>query len=622
MAKLYPSREVLLYQQKKPQDGELALINFLETALDDSFEIFVQPFINGDRPDVVVLREKSGVLIFEVKDWNLVSYRIDHNKNWKLERENQWIKSPLQQVFAYKKNLFDLHVNDFIIKRIKNPKMWAVVHCGIYFHNAKEQELRSFLVNGHEKDDRYKKFLRYFEIWGYDSLNENYLKNRLKFRWLNRPSKLFTRKIYKNIRWLLKPSYHEAEEGIKLTYSSKQRELIKSRPVQQKIRGVAGSGKTLILAKRAVEAHKRTNSKILILTYNITLKNYIHDRIGEVREDFDWNYFHIINYHQFILAELNNFGVKIQVPKSLKGEALSAYFEDNYFSNRSLFEKNKDKIQAYEAIFIDEVQDYKTAWIDIIRDYYLKQNGELVLYGDEKQNIYAREMGNDGKPNTGILGRWNELDETYRLKANNINVSEAFQREFMSDRYEIDRIMEAEQGYLFQDESVSIYKFVNPNTEPTQIADYIIRSVKAMGINLNDVTVLGETVKKLRQIEYYVRNSLKQFTNSMFENMETYDLIKKQYGVDEWKSQREIEKVRRSKKANFWMNRGHIKFSTVHSFKGWEIHTLFLLVEPSNPASLITQDELIYTGLTRCMNNLLVLNLGNERYHDFFNQFV
>lgn len=43
------------------------LLQFLIANLDDSYEIFFNPYLNGDRPDIVVLRYGYGVLIFEVK---------------------------------------------------------------------------------------------------------------------------------------------------------------------------------------------------------------------------------------------------------------------------------------------------------------------------------------------------------------------------------------------------------------------------------------------------------------------------------------------------------------------------------------------------------------------------
>ena len=69
----------------------------------------------------------------------------------------------------------------------------------------------------------------------------------------------------------------------------KQGDLSESRPVQQNIRGVAVSGKTGVLAWRAVDAHLRTKSRVLLLTFYITLRNWIHDAIDDVREDFGWS---------------------------------------------------------------------------------------------------------------------------------------------------------------------------------------------------------------------------------------------------------------------------------------------------------------------------------------------
>lgn len=66
------------------------------------------------------------------------------------------------------------------------------------------------------------------------------------------------------------------------------------------------------------------------------------------------------------------------------------------------------------------------------------------------------------------------------------------------------------------------------------------------------------------------------------------------------------------------MNSGTTKLSTIHSFKGWEIATLFLLVENDNGVEHeFTTDELIYTAITRCRQNLIIINIGNKRYDNF-----
>jgi superfamily I DNA/RNA helicase len=79
----------------------------------------------------------------------------------------------------------------------------------------------------------------------------------------------------------------------------------------------------------------------------------------------------------------------------------------------------------------------------------------------------------------------------------------------------------------------------------------------------------------------------------------------------------ELDKVRKNKKLNYWMNSGKIKLSTIHSFKVWEVDTLFLIIEAEQKT--FTTDELIYTALTRCRNNLFILDCGKSRYASFFN---
>jgi superfamily I DNA/RNA helicase len=96
-----------------------------------------------------------------------------------------------------------------------------------------------------------------------------------------------------------------------------------------------------------------------------------------------------------------------------------------------------------------------------------------------------------------------------------------------------------------------------------------------------------------------------------------HDLLKKGDKKNRFNSS--IDKVRKNKKFNFWMNSGKVKLSTMYSFKGWEINTLFLILSSdlhSNDPSI--NDELIYTALTRCKSRLFILDTGNEKYSDFF----
>ncbi|MBK9357016.1 MAG: NERD domain-containing protein [Bacteroidales bacterium] len=129
MATFYPDIEQIRAFTVQPEEGEWYLLNFLNENLDDSFEVYFNPFLNGDRPDFIILREGYGVMIIEVKDWKLQHYHLDEKRRWRLNLNGSYIKSPIDQVLQYKENLYNLHIEDLLEYKIKNSKYWAIVCC-------------------------------------------------------------------------------------------------------------------------------------------------------------------------------------------------------------------------------------------------------------------------------------------------------------------------------------------------------------------------------------------------------------------------------------------------------------------------------------------------------------
>jgi hypothetical protein len=81
----------------------------------------------------------------------------------------------------------------------------------------------------------------------------------------------------------------------------------------------------------------------------------------------------------------------------------------------------------------------------------------------------------------------------------------------------------------------------------------------------------------------------------------------------------QLETIRRSKKLNFRMKTDEtMKLSTIYSFKGWEIHTLFLILDGQEEDQKFLTDKLVYTAITRARFNIIILNLGMIKYHQFF----
>lgn len=730
MAQFFPLIDQIQQFSIQPTEGEWHLLRFLERTLDDSFEVYFNPFLNGDRPDIVIMRKSGGVLIIEVKDWDLDLYRLDEKKHWHLKypkneaEARAYIKSPIDQSLKYKENLYNLHIEKLLENNIKNPKLWGVITCGVYFHNSTHQYIEDMLVTPYTNNRGYIKFIRNIELIGRDDLEDISFKKILRKHHILSvlPNYLFEDSLYNSIHRLLLPPIHLKSAGrfisrfdgrLKkqnpqiLMYSKKQDELIfdEKKRKEWRVKGVVGSGKTTLLAAKAVQAYIELlkqgikNPKILILTYNITLKNFIHDKIQQVQAEFDWSSFTILNYHQFINAQLNNLGIDFRREDN---EPLDMFFA-RYYDNYTLFSERKGTTERFDVIFIDEIQDYKRVWMDIVKDCFLFQSGEYprggyYLLGDVKQNIYNRGIIEKDVV-TNVLGV-NTLETCFRSDMKIRDLALGFQQTYFKGKYEIDSTLTYEQDSLFMGQNLQQgylnYMFLK-NENPIQSVFNIIEGNiqnRIHEVSINDITVLGVEFDFLKLFETYYRYKTGRRTTTMFETYEMMFLqgIRESGGIAPQELKRELIKllnrdndrnpdkaerqiaslfsayemysrfpdtfrtrleskcikyncsyndfvfvmncyknvydvfrskvfdtdydfIRTNKKYNFWMNTGNIKISSIHSFKGWESDTIFLILQERKDGDP-SFDELLYTGITRTISNLVVINLGNKEYHN------
>jgi hypothetical protein len=652
--KIFPTLENIKRLKVQPTEGEWFLIKYLLENLSNEIEIYFQPFINGDRPDIILIQKGVGVAIIEVKDWNLDSYKIDEDNHWHLKKDNQHLKSPFKQVFDYKSNMFSLHIDGLLEKKLQNKNFYGRIQPYVYFHKASKKRLDTFYSSVFKKYkildeecnndfknkkiswDKYEKRrkylkqkkskierdLRYYAV-GNDNLEKIILPSKVE--------NLFTDKIYEEFIRYLQPPYHTLNDGIEITYTKEQKKHIGSQNKHQKIIGVAGSGKTVVLAKKAVNAHKRHGETVLVLTYNLTLTKYIHDKISDVRENFSWGNFYITNYHQLITQLLNNLGVDVSIPNEIqknidsiknyndKEKYIEEYFEKTYFSNIKLFEEYKEQIPKYKTILIDEIQDYKSEWIAIISTYFLEENSEFVLFGDEKQNIYERELGKDKRPNTKIVGAWNKLKESIRHKnwdaSQILPLIKSFQKEFLEGKYIIDKYEEEKetqkiiQGTLVEDKSQILFKLSHYTKDKLDVvAHTIINEIREHNIHNDDVVILASKIAILQEIDYIIRKE---------SNINTITIFEAKEDIEKYKN--DIKSIRKFKKIAFNHHSGKLKISTIHSFKGYEAKTVFLIVDEDNYyEELDDNTEIVYTAITRSKFDIMVFTLENSKYNDFF----
>lgn len=551
MAKVFPSIEKILKMKVPPTEGELSLLNFLNNTLDDSFEVYFNPYMNGDRPDIVIVRKRHGVLIIEVKDWDLDAYQLDERKHWILKNDpSTKLKSPIDQVLKYKENLYTLHLDDLYEKRIKDYRFMNVISCAVYFHNATQDAVEEFMVNPYISDKKYQTFLsKNIILLGRDKLQQQAFNQILWKIYMisNNDSQLFTDSLYESISHFLLPTTHQKEDGKYIKYLKKQAELIfKNDRKEFVVEGVEGSGKTTVLARRAVEEYKRVKERngedytpqILILTYNITLINFIHDKINQIQEEFEWTSFTILNYHHFINNQLNNLGIPVVLPNNdIKNQdesrnrkltpEESKLLDILYYSNKNLFLEKKNLIREmnldYDAILVDEMQDYKKKWFEILKETFLKDDGDYLLFGDEKQNIYGNPLLAK-KVETNIPYRRTKLTQSLRAGTIIEKLVEVFQKQLYSDKYEIDEFQKPDDGVLMFQPSGSIkYKFLE-NDFITSIYDIVakLRNIEEYkDIATDDITILSFNVDVLRQLEAFYRHKTGEKSMTMFETKET-----------------------------------------------------------------------------------------------------
>ena len=188
---------------------------------------------------------KLGVIIIEVKDWNLESYRVDDNNKWIVSSVNQPVKSPFQQAFAYKKNFFDMHINGLLEKILKNSKFFGIIKTYVYFHLVKKYQISSLYephlawlrersrsnsdgftskaidFDTYEKGREWiERRRRQFERDSAMSLHQENL-DKIAFPFLHK-DKTFEDGVYTEFKRLLNPPFHYASEGKLPKYSGKR----------------------------------------------------------------------------------------------------------------------------------------------------------------------------------------------------------------------------------------------------------------------------------------------------------------------------------------------------------------------------------------------------------------
>lgn len=559
---------------------EEKLVKFYDKLLKEaspSYDIFFRPVINGDTVDFILLSKSNGVVLI-----NTCGHIND------LEEEYARIKK-------IKDNFFSSHLKSIKVDSISQKKVYAHIKTALFFPNSSLDEINKelYILREHDKSSNY---LLFFVPY-INPMEE--LKNVRAGG--------FKSEYYDEIISLISSNWHSYKDGdlnIKLT--ERQKEIVRGSQKKIRVKGVSGSGKTQVVANRAVEQHIKTGDKVLIITFNISLIQYIRMRICQVPADFSPNMFEITNYHQFFRTMANRYAKKEELWDA---------------DNPNFFDPYRDKIQKYKTIIIDEVQDFQSEWLESIIKNFLTDDGSVSVFGDGEQNIYNRELETETKMPSiyGFRGRWNEMSERVSMRFMNPHIA-TLSSEFAHYFNLSDSALSSQQREFLFDENFYIKYWEYPTDSSShELVNQIRDIVENYELKISETVILASTISLLRDIEkeYVEQTGFKTMitfeTESQYQEVCAYSRYKES----------DLKDIRRVAKVHFTTNCEEIKMSTIHSFKGWESKNVILFLQPDNVVDKNeNSDALIYTAMTRAKCNLFIISLGNEKYDEFFRENV
>lgn len=464
----------------------------LENILSVDDIMYIDAAVNEVAVDFIIVRPNKGILLLNIFEENLNECTLSEDKK-EINVHGQLYQSPIDLI-----NLCQLSIKDgieeLLMSTIEDNRNFSLIKKAVVFSENSIDEIKKFF----EYQNNVFNFTFIFgkEIIENRDISQN-LYTTIGFLYNNNA---FDDVVRRKLARMISPSWHSYQEGrIDMQPIGAQKRLSESSITQQKISGVAGSGKTQVLAFRAVNAMKRTGGDVLVLTYNITLANYLKFRLSEIREDFSWEKIDVYPYHQFF---------------RIRAAECQLHVEFSSYQNEVFFENSKGH-KKYSAIFVDEVQDYTTEWLRIImQNFLLVPNGELVVFGDPKQNVYQRPLDANGDIRLGIIGgQWNRQLTTSRRFTNPrlANLATAFQTQFMANLPTDDIVAENTISNTFNFQIVT-YIDLRQNNSIESIITNIINIISNDNNEARDFAVLASSTKLLRNIDILYRQRTNEQT--------------------------------------------------------------------------------------------------------------
>jgi hypothetical protein len=595
-----PPRSELATLRTPLNAGELAFLNALDAVLPEEWECYIQPHLNGLRPDFVLLNPAVGIAVYEVKDWNLdamsYKYRQDRDSKrlrlWCSDGQTTFVRErddPFRKVMQYKEEIFSLYCPS-----LRDKTDFGIITAGLVFPRARKAALDALLSEVRD-EDRCSCYPHLYPIIGAECIAAPTISAILPAARKTSDSRMKPAVADELRHWLVEPE-HSQEQRRAPALNAHQKRLSTTRTDSgfRRIKGPAGSGKSLVLAARAAALAKE-GKRVLVATYNITLLNYLRDQASRFGlkskgSDIEW-----LNFHAWCkrTCVLNGFGHEYRALWTGKGSD-DASDTDSRLTSDGALESDLATLaarvvampdfQKYDAILVDEGQDYLLPWWNTLRAA-LAPGGEALLVADLTQDVYGTSSAwtDQAMIDAGFVGGpWVRLAGSYRLPESVLPLMKSFASQYLPAANR--DIPDSPEGRLDLTPCEARWIQTSPGRDlPSELFREVRRLLsKDTGRPaVSDITVLVQT----NEVGLAVVDLLNKAHIKVVHTFAPKGL-----------SKREEHALSRKLKLSFFKGDARLKVTTTLSYKGWESPVVIVGIESGRSPGNFAES---YVAMTR-----------------------
>ena len=596
MARVFPPVAELDFLSTPLNVGERQVLDAL-TGLDDGWNVYVQPRLGMDQPDFVVLHPYFGVTAIEVKDWSLGMYRQTVTGLIEVCCKGGWrptSEAPRFQAHRYRNTLFER----FFADPGQTNRDFSIVRAIVVLVRHTTAEARSLLAIP-QMDASTEKWI---EVWGGEDVLRSPLEvvtGRRSPRSLCIPPNC----VDKLRRHLAEPeAASDQRRPLSLSPAAINIDRNPSSARIRRVKGAAGSGKSLGLAARAARL-AGDGKEVLVLTYNSTLPHYLHDlALRRCREvDADIRRITFTHFHDLCHRAIDDSRLAGFEPMSASLPGIVDRYEDSVDRAIDVYKHGRGK--RFDAVLVDEGQDFSLKWWNFLRLHVCQPDGEMLLVADPTQDVYGQHSWTDEAQmlGAGFKGPWTETSGSYRMPPDLIPVVADFAAKHVH--------------------GMNVEPTV-PSDHPQQVGRYeptVRRWVNAPTGEMLGTRLGGEVVRLLKDHPDLSPSDVVFLARSHQEGIHAVKVIADAgFEVQHLFALDATDKRRR--KERFLAVAPGVKGCTVHSFKGWESRAVVLTVSRGDDSH-----RLAYVSMTRVKGDpnhrsAYVTVVNGDRQLDSFQQ--